>query len=266
MAIIHLVVGFMGFGKTTIAKQLMQKLSAKCYTHDEIMIKQYGRNPTDFQQKYQLVDTYIKNETKKNIAQGTDVILDYGFWTHDVRKQYYHWAKTLTKDVIFHVVNCDMNLAKQRVLNRTQNDKDSLMIDEHMFDIFSEKYEDWSTVDNYPVVLHNTSNSSYINKIVYVKIDRPMYSKHPKHSFAYPVNYGFIPFTKSGDNEELDAYILGVDTPLDTFEGRCVGVVHRLNDDDDKLIVVPDTLSITNEQIEEQINFQEQWFKHILLR
>ena len=79
-------------------------------------------------------------------------------------------------------------------------------------------------------------------------------------------HYGFIPFTKSGDNEELDAYILGVDTPLDTFEGRCVGVVHRLNDDDDKLIVVPDTLSITNEQIEEQINFQEQWFKHILLR
>lgn len=35
-------------------------------------------------------------------------------------------------------------------------------------------------------------NKEYINKNVYVRIDRPFGSKHPKHGFIYPVNYGFV--------------------------------------------------------------------------
>lgn len=40
-------------------------------------------------------------------------------------------------------------------------------------------------------------------------MDRPLGTKHPKHGWEYPVNYGYIPGTVSGDGEELDAYILG---------------------------------------------------------
>lgn len=59
------------------------------------------------------------------------------------------------------------------------------------------------------------SNSiEFLNKKVTVKMDRPMGSKHPKHGFIYPVNYGYIPNTLSGDGEELDAYVLGVFEPL----------------------------------------------------
>lgn len=93
-----------------------------------------------------------------------------------------------------------------------------------------------------------------------------MHSKHPKHGFVYPVNYGFVPNTVSGDNEELDAYVLGVEEPLETFAGVCVAVLHRTNDDDDKLIVVKEGADISDEEIEKQTAFQEQWFKHILLR
>jgi inorganic pyrophosphatase len=39
--------------------------------------------------------------------------------------------------------------------------------------------------------------------------------------------------------EELDAYILGVFEPLEVFRGKCIAVINRLNDNDDKLIVVP---------------------------
>jgi inorganic pyrophosphatase len=38
----------------------------------------------------------------------------------------------------------------------------------------------------------------------------------------------------------LDAYVLGVLEPLDEFTGRCIAIIHRINDNDDKLIVVPD--------------------------
>ncbi len=93
----------------------------------------------------------------------------------------------------------------------------------------------------------------YLNKTVNVKIDRPLGSKHPQYGFIYPVNYGFIPNIISGDGEELDCYILGVSEPL---------IVHRINDDDDKLIVVPENMSFDIEEIEEQIQFQEQFFEH----
>ena len=50
-------------------------------------------------------------------------------------------------------------------------------------------------------------NKDYINKIVKVKIDRPFGTKHPKHGFIYPINYGYIPNTISRDGEELDCYV-----------------------------------------------------------
>ena len=46
-------------------------------------------------------------------------------------------------------------------------------------------------------------SKEYLGKIVDVNIDRPMGSRHPKHGFIYPVNYGYIPNTVSGDGEEL---------------------------------------------------------------
>ena len=74
------------------------------------------------------------------------------------------------------------------------------------------------------------NSQHYIEKIVKAKIDRPLGSSHPKHRFIYPVNYGYIPNTVSGDGEELDDYILGTNLPLSDFEGKCIAIIHRLND------------------------------------
>ena len=109
-------------------------------------------------------------------------------------------------------------------------------------------------------------NTKYLNKIVNVEIDRQMGSRHPKHGFVYPVNYGFIPNTISGDGEELDAYVLGVFKPIEKFEGKVIAIIHRLNDNDDKLIVVPENKNYTTEQIKALAEFQEQWFKSEIIR
>ena len=106
----------------------------------------------------------------------------------------------------------------------------------------------------------------YIGKIVNVKIDRQLNSKHPKHGFVYEVNYGFVPNTISGDGEELDCYVLGVDEPIENFEGRCIAVIHRTNDNDDKLIVVPDGKNYSDDEIRELTFFQEQFFESEIIR
>jgi len=109
-------------------------------------------------------------------------------------------------------------------------------------------------------------NRDYIGKIVDVVMDRPLGTKHPKHGFIYEVNYGYITNTVSGDGEELDAYVLGEHKPLEKFTGKVIAIIHRTNDDDDKLIVVEEGKNYTDEQIRALTEFQEQWFESVIIR
>ena len=115
----------------------------------------------------------------------------------------------------------------------------------------------------------NISNyaTAFLGQIVKIKIDRPLGSKHPKHDMTYEVNYGFVPNTKAPDGEDIDAYVLRVDKPLDEFTGKCVAIIHRLDDNDDKLVVVPkDSENMSDEKILTLVDFQEKWFKSKIIR
>lgn len=106
----------------------------------------------------------------------------------------------------------------------------------------------------------------YLYQKVHITIDRPLWSTHPKYSFTYPVNYGFVPRTRSGDGKEIDAYILWVFTPMSQFDGVCIAVIHRLNDDDPKLIITPDGIEMSDTQIIASTNFQEKYFDIEIIR
>lgn len=109
-------------------------------------------------------------------------------------------------------------------------------------------------------------SKEYLGKKVKVVMDRPLGSKHPEHGFIYPVNYGYIPGTISGDGEELDAYVLGEHKPLETFEGVVKAIVHRLNDDDDKLVVMSKEKNYSDDAIRALTEFQEQYFESEIIR
>lgn len=113
-----------------------------------------------------------------------------------------------------------------------------------------------------------TNSKEFLDKIVDVIIDKPLGSRHsekyPNH--IYPVNYGYVPNTISGDNEELDCYILGIFEPLETFKGKCIAIIHRTNDNDDKLIVVPEGRNYSNREIRALTEFQERFFESEIIR
>jgi len=106
----------------------------------------------------------------------------------------------------------------------------------------------------------------FLGKEVEIIFDRPLGSKHPEHDFIYGVNYGYIQGIKAPDGEDLDAYYLGTDQPLKKVKGIVKAIIHRMDDDDDKLVVMPENIDIPDEEIEKATNFQEKWFKHIILR
>lgn len=82
---------------------------------------------------------------------------------------------------------------------------------------------------------------------------------------VYPINYGYIPGTESGDAMPIDAYIIGVDVPVSSFLGEVTAIVVRRDDVEGKLVVVPAGTQATDEMIREAVSFQEQYFDSVIV-
>lgn len=106
----------------------------------------------------------------------------------------------------------------------------------------------------------------FLGKEVEVVMDRQLGSKHPKHGFVYEANYGYIEGVKAPDGEELDAYYLGTDKAIERAVGVVRAIIHRLDNDDDKLVVMPKETNMTEEEIEKAVEFQEKWFEHQIIK
>ena len=101
-----------------------------------------------------------------------------------------------------------------------------------------------------------------LGKTVTVIVDRPLGTYHPKYKeLYYPLNYGYIDGLIAADGEEQDAYILGVNEPVNNFSGKVIAVIHRFDDVEEKFVVAPEGVSFTKDEIMQQVNFQEQFFK-----
>lgn len=106
-----------------------------------------------------------------------------------------------------------------------------------------------------------------VGNIVKVNIDRPIGSRHPKHKdIIYPINYGYIEGIIAPDGEEQDVYVLGVHTAVNEFTGKVIAIIHRNDDIEEKWVVAPDGIDFTDEEIEKQVHFQEQYFDHFVKR
>lgn len=102
----------------------------------------------------------------------------------------------------------------------------------------------------------------YLGKTVEIKIDRPIGSIHPRYAdLIYPINYGYIPGVLGGDGEALDVYLFGVDNPVKAYKARVIGIVHRHNDVEDKLVAAPEGINFTQTEIAEALHFQEQYYE-----
>ena len=105
-----------------------------------------------------------------------------------------------------------------------------------------------------------------IGKIVTVTVDRPLGSYHPEHKdMYYPINYGYVEGIMAADQEEQDAYILGVNEAVNKFTGKIIAIVHRKDDIEEKWVVAPEDMTFTKEEIWEQICFQEQYFDSVIM-
>ena len=99
---------------------------------------------------------------------------------------------------------------------------------------------------------------------VKVYIDRPIGFYHK--GITYTQNYGYIKEYIASDGEYQDTYVLGINEPIETFTGKVIAIIKRLDDIEDKLIVCEENKDFSDEEIKSLINFQEQYFKSKIIR
>lgn len=143
MAKIHLIVGYMGFGKTTLAHKLAKDYNGVVLSHDAFMHDLFGRNLADeqFRHYQDRVTDLIWRLCGENIKTGTDVVIDASFWSRERRREAFLQSKKFTDDIVFYQLESDMDVAKQRVLKRTETNPEALFVDENCFNKFLELYE-----------------------------------------------------------------------------------------------------------------------------
>ena len=119
----------------------------------------------------------------------------------------------------------------------------------------------------YKMDIETKDYSNVIGRWVKGKIDRPLGSCHPRYKdMIYPINYGYVENVFARDGAEQDVYILGSDKPLESYEGKVIAVLHRLNDVEDKWVVSLDGMNYSDKEIMSAVSFQEQYFMSELYR
>jgi predicted kinase len=140
---IHMIHGFLGAGKTTFAKKLEKETGATRFSPDEWMVEHYGTNPPvgKFQEYYEKLDKLIWKEIERLVADGRDVIMDFGFWDRAERDKTRAFAKDAEAEAILYNLQCTENVMRERVAKRTADTSRALVIDENAFELFKTRFE-----------------------------------------------------------------------------------------------------------------------------
>ena len=123
MSTLILICGLPGAGKTTLAKQLEKSRSALRLSPDEwiVPILEDVNNIPERDRLRDPIETIQWELTKQLLLLGTDVILEWGFWSKNERLRYRQEAEALGATVELHYLDVDLDELWQRLSKRNDN-------------------------------------------------------------------------------------------------------------------------------------------------
>ena len=139
---IHALHGFLGSGKTTLARKLERELSAMRFSSDEWMTTLYGQDPPaelfgDYRAR---VLGVMRRCWVRALELGLDVVLDEGLWTRAERDALSVEAEKLGAALIIYALNTPEGLARERIRRRNAQ-PGALFIAENTYDLFRPRFE-----------------------------------------------------------------------------------------------------------------------------
>lgn len=142
------VCGLPGTGKTTVAEAIAERLGAERLRTD-VVRKELFPDPEYTEEEVSAVYREVLDRARERLEAGESVVVDATF--QDVR--YREWARERAADAgadfELVVVECDEDVARERIRSRTEDESDA---DVDVYDIFAETFDpvemDHDTIDN----------------------------------------------------------------------------------------------------------------------
>jgi predicted kinase len=139
----HLVFGFLGSGKTTLAKRLELEHNAVRFTPDEWMARLFGEDPPadTFQNRAAVILDLIQPIWVRCLSLGLDVVLDYGFWSRAERDRARSSVESIGATHVLWAVSCSDDDARKRIALRNEATHRSLYIAPPTYDLLKTRVE-----------------------------------------------------------------------------------------------------------------------------
>jgi predicted kinase len=126
VAVIHLVVGPVGAGKSTHARALCREHHAIRLTLDEWMTNLFRPDRPEtgviewYVERAQRCVDQIWRITEQLLDHGTDVVLEIGLIQRSEREQLYARIDAAQRELVIHVIDAPRELRRERVLRRNE--------------------------------------------------------------------------------------------------------------------------------------------------
>ena len=103
-----------------------------------------------------------------------------------------------------------------------------------------------------------------LGKYVRIKVTHPIHSYSNEQGFTYELNYGEVEGAKQFNASVKGAFIMGINHPVRSFDGRVVGIVRYDGSNEIDWVVAPKSTRFINIDIANGIEFAVKNKKHTL--
>ena len=119
------ICGKIASGKTFYSKELKKKENAVILSIDELTYDLINNEQGEF---YNVIEhrarNYLKKKSTEIVTSGTNVILDWGFWTKQVRRETTEYFQTKNIKCVWHYIDIDDKTWHDNIEKRNKEIKD----------------------------------------------------------------------------------------------------------------------------------------------
>lgn len=119
----YILCGFLGSGKTTYARSLVQKEGVIHMNPDDICMDIFSKDEyeKDWDKCFDVSIQRLWKEVEDLSGSGKGIVFDMGFWTRESREYAYKKAKSFGYDPIIIYLYAPDNILKDRISKRNGN-------------------------------------------------------------------------------------------------------------------------------------------------